>query len=198
MRSPIALIIILAELVVAVGLPSHAFARLAADATGGYSWGSYSSPGESEDTHAGAGVDVFAGWRTNFYNGDGIEIGGVGLFSFPEISVPQATENAAFSFFSVGAQAGYLWRNRFEPVLEFYPYSHLSQTKNPLSYTGFSFGGGAKLYLTERDSGAVQVGLKFNYLHQRYSHASYSATISKDGSGLVTGNSYEMGLFIGI
>jgi len=83
-----------------------------------------------------------------------------------------------------------------------------------LSYHGHAFGDGVKVYLTERDNRSAQVGLKFNYTHEQYTHSSVSSHIEPSAdhpapsftdstreqsvSNLVTGNTYQMGVFIGI
>ena len=191
-----------------------------ADVSGSFSWGGYSTPGLPDDSHAGMAVPLFAGYR--FAND--IEVGGALTFGFPEISVPNAVKDSAFSYRAFGLQAGYLWRKRIEPFVAYFPFASLSQStesrvattliENEFNYQGHAYGGGVKVFLTERDNRAVQIGFKFGYTRERYTRASFESRIKPNQSAPsptfiptsapqsngqnVSGDSYQLGLFIGL
>lgn len=190
------------------------------EVSGSYSWGTYTAPGVPTDAHVGMSLPVFAGYRFE----SGPEAGLAATIAFPEVSVRNAISDASFSYLGLGLQGGYLWRNRIAPFVTYYPYARLSQSIESrmssalvftnLTYTGQSFGAGTKLYLTDRDNGSVQIGLRFMYMHERYSRSklesraepigggpapSYTTASSpQSGDQRISGNTYQLGLFIGM
>src|SRR4051812_43067030 len=105
-----------------------ALAEFTADATGGYNWGSYTAQNDEEETHSGAGLSIFTGYRLNLKNIGEIETGLTGVLSFPELGAQNPNNMPSFSFQAFGLEAGYLWHKRIEPLLQYYPYARLSQT----------------------------------------------------------------------
>lgn len=198
------------------GLPKG----LTGEVSGSYSWGTYKAPGIPTDAHVGMSLPIFGGYR--FQNG--FEAGLAATFAFPEVSVRNAISDASFSYTGLGLQGGYLWRNRIAPFVTYYPFARLSQSiesrrntaivYTDLTYSGQSFGAGTKLYLTDRDNGSVQIGLRFMYMHERYTRSklesraepiagqpapSYTTASSpQSGEQRIAGNTYQLGLFIGI
>ena len=193
---------------------------ISADVSGSFSWGGYSTPGLPEDTHAGMAIPLFGGYRFD----NGLEVGAAATFGFPEISVRNAVKDSAFSHRAFGVQAGYLWRRRFQPFITYFPFASLSQStqsrlatatiENELDYQGQAYGGGLKVFLTERDNSAVQIGFKFAYTRERYTRANFKSRIkANEGASApaftptaapqsngqnVSGDSYQLGLFIGL
>jgi hypothetical protein len=170
---------------------------LTGDVSGGYSWGGYSSPGQPPDTHAGMGVQAFAGARYKRR----FELGATAAFSFPQIQVRNALNDAAFTAVTAGLQAGYLWRERVLGFVQYLPLARLTQTTpSPvsLSYLGSAFGGGAKFYLTEWRYRQAQVGLKFTYLRELYDSVRVSTRAAADRKAQVSGNAYQVAVFIGL
>ncbi|MBI3544294.1 MAG: hypothetical protein HY075_13570 [Deltaproteobacteria bacterium] len=188
----------------------------------GYRWGTYSSAGESEDTHSGIGLHASGGYR--FFSN--VDVGARLAFGFPQITVPESSSSAAFDYRAFGLQAGYLWRGKVEPYVHYSPYAHLAQSTKArsgvgtvtteLAYTGAAYGAGLKVFLTDdrADVASVQVGLDFSYTRESYSRATVSTSISSDtqhapppftpsseshkGKQTLGGDTYLLGLFIGI
>lgn len=194
--------------------------HLNGEVSGSYSWGTYSAPGVPSDAHVGMALPLYIGYRFD----SGPNVGLASTFAFPEVSVRNAISDASFTYFGLGLQAGYLWKKRIEPFASYYPFSRLSQStesrvgsgtvQTDLTYSGQTFGGGAKLYLTDRENGSVQIGLKFSYAREHYSRSKLDSHIQaadgqvapaftpvsapQSGDQNVDGDTYQLGLFIGI
>lgn len=193
---------------------------ISADLSGGYSWGDYSSAGQAQDSYSGMATQLHAGYRF----GPNLEAGLVGNFAFPQLAAVGSTSSASFSYKAFGLQLGYLWGSRFAPYIEIYPYAQLSQSTKgrvgvamlttDLSYIGQAYGAGIRIYLTDRSSRSAQVGIKASYVHQTFSRAEINSSLDVPDGRLspplasageaqpqgqnVTGNAYQLAVFIGI
>lgn len=166
------------------------------------------------------GLLLFGGYR---FRSD-LELGLGADFAFPQIQIPEATSDADFSYRSLSVQLGYLWRNKIKPFIHYSPLARLSQSSSSrlgtarvqtdITYEGQAFGVGTEIYLTERSARSVQMGLKFAYIREIYSRVNHSSEIeavgerpapaftpaNHTGAGLrtISGNTYQMGVFVGI
>lgn len=193
--------------------------RIAADLGSSYSWGTYSAPDQADDKQGGMGLHLYAGYHV----AAGLELGIGGTFRFPQIAVPDSANDASFSFHSFDLRAGYLWGDRLEPFISYAPFAQLSQSSKTRmgvatittdhTYLGHSVGAGMKLYFTDRQANAAQVGVTLAYLRESYSSAQVSSNLENETSHptppftptastqpeaqSITGNTYTVGVFLG-
>ncbi|MBI3554628.1 MAG: hypothetical protein HY074_00010 [Deltaproteobacteria bacterium] len=194
--------------------------NLSADVTSLYSWGTYSTNGQPDNSHSGIGLHILAGYR----NASGVEAGLTAFFSFPQVAAPDSSNDAAFSYHSFGAHAGYLFHGIIEPFVHYSPFAQLTQTtksrlgvstvSTDLSYRGHALGTGIKIYLSPRETRSAQVGLRFIYTRESYSSARVSSTVESNSEHTLpasvapagghaqeqsmTGDTYSIGFFVGI
>ncbi len=194
--------------------------HLATDVACHYNWGTYATNGQADNTHAGVGLQLLLAYRHR----SGLEAGLSAAFAFPQVTVPDSANDAAFSYHSFGLQVGYLVRGILEPFVQYSPFAQLAQTtksrlgastvSTDLSYHGHSFGTGMKIYLTPRDVKTAQVGLRFMFTRESYGNVRMSSSIESNTDHAaaaytsapvgpaqeqsVTGNTYSLGFFVGI
>jgi hypothetical protein len=197
--------------------------RIFADIAGAYSWGTYSTPGQLDNAHAGMGVLGRVGYRLPM----GLGFAAAFAVTFPQITVPGTLEEAAYRAEAFGLQASYQWKPRLEAVMHYSPVARLlhfdDSSANPavgpttevsreISYSGHSYGAGMRLYLTSPGE-LAKVSLAFLYSREAYSRASVRTSIrtspsstayapqsstSESKDEIVHGNTYQMGVTIGL
>lgn len=145
-------------------------------------------------------------------------------FAFPQIAPLEGNSSSSFSYKSFGLFGGMLWNDLVEPFIFVAPWASLTQSSKyrlgsamastDVSYRGISYGAGMKVYVKERVDNAPRIGVNFTYSHEQYGKLQYSSEIESltdrpppayssnsvepPGQQTLSGDSFQLGLFVGI